>query len=85
LILIPMSQEQYFAARGAIAKSSQVLTHAEATDWTGSFSTRQVAMSYRYDGTTLSLTVTAKYGMAKFASEEMIRTRLMELLSEVNA
>jgi hypothetical protein len=79
-----MTPEQFTAARAAILASNQVLTHTETTETEGNFSTSQVALSYSYAAPGLmTLAVTAKHGLVRFASEDTIKQHLQELLAQV--
>jgi hypothetical protein len=78
-----MTPAMFAKAKAVIESSPDVLSHGESGPQSGSFATSAVGMSYAYDGTTLCLVVTAKHGLAKFASEDTIKGRLMDLLSEV--
>lgn len=84
MIKILMTPAQYAAARAALRSHIEVRSYAEdANHITGSFSTSQVAMAYSYDGANLSLDVTAKYGMARFATESTIESKLRALLAQI--
>jgi hypothetical protein len=84
LINLPMTPAQYAAARTAIATpGGEVTSHSESGPWSGNFSTAQVSFSYSYDGTWLHLLVTAKRGLATFASEGTIQKKLQDLLTRL--
>jgi hypothetical protein len=84
MIQIPMTPAQFAAAKAAIDGSSEVLSHSASGSQLGSFSTSQVGFSYSYNGVdTMTLYVTAKHGLAKFASDDTIKARLLELLGKL--
>lgn len=84
MIQIPLTPAQFAAAKAVIESSSEVLSHSESGPASGSFATSQVGMSYSYNGAdTLTLSVTARHGLAKFASDDMIRQRVVTLLAQV--
>lgn len=84
MIEIQMTPEQYLKARSAIRGAAEIRSFAEVGANAGTLSTSQVSMTYEYDGATrLSVNVTARYGMAKFASESTIAKRLQVLLAQV--
>jgi hypothetical protein len=82
MIQIAMTPEQYAKARAALCTGSQVRSHIEHGDDAGSFDTPQVSMDYNYAAGTLTLDVTAKRGMAHFASDEQIKEHLLDLLAK---
>jgi hypothetical protein len=87
MISMAMSPAQYAAARAAITdpKNTEVTGHSESGEYSGNFRTAQVAFSYSYDGTWLHLNITAKYGVARLASEATIQGRLQALLARLSA
>lgn len=81
MIEIQISPEQYQKAREVIRTAKEVRSFTEEGASAGSLSTDQVALEYVFDGDDLHVKVTAKHGMAKFASEDMIKSKLMQLLA----
>lgn len=83
MIQLAMTPAQFAAAKAVIGSSAEVDFHNVSGPNSGSFATSQVAMSYFYNGAVLSLSVTAKYGMAHLASEDYIKDRLAMLLGKL--
>ena len=80
MIKIDMTPEQFAKARAAILSSSLVLRHKEATETDGSFDTAQVGIDYSYADGVLAVDVTAKRGMARFATEAEIEGHMQAML-----
>jgi hypothetical protein len=84
MIQIPMTPEVFAKAKGLLAApGTDIRSFSESGPQSGSFATAEVAFTYSYDGATLHLVVTAKHGLAKIASEDTIKSRLVELLGKV--
>jgi len=87
MIQLAMSPEQFAKARTAILTSPDVLQHAEHSPMDGTFSTSQVTIDYSYAPSypagQMALDVTAKHGLARFASENTIKEYIQELLAKV--
>jgi hypothetical protein len=84
MINLAMTPAQFAAARTAISTpGGEVTSHSESDQWSGNFSVPQVSFSYSYDGTTLHLTITARRGMARMASEATIQGKLQALLTRL--
>lgn len=78
---IAMTPAEFASARAAVAASKQVYAHTETGELSGILSTPQVNLQYVYDGgAELGVTVLAKHGLAKFASEDEIKAKLEEVL-----
>lgn len=83
MIQIPMTADRFAKAKAVIESSAEVVSKSESGPQSGSFATGAVGFNYSYDGVTLCLVVTAKHGLAKFASEDTIKDRLLALLAQV--
>lgn len=87
MIEINLTPEQFAKARAAILASPAVLQHTEHSPMDGSFSTAQVTIDYSYAASyptgSMVLDVTAKHGLARFASEDEIKKRVEALLPTV--
>lgn len=82
MITIPMTPLQFQDAVEKLDTPGNGLTVNEAlTPTTGKVANSQIAFDYAYDGTTLTLTITAKHGLAKFASDDAIKSHILELLN----
>lgn len=77
VIQFPMTPEQFVKAQKALDATT---THAGDSN-SGSVVTSQLSFDYDYDGTNLSMTITAKHGIAKFASDNAIKSHIAEMLA----
>lgn len=87
-ITLPMLPSTFAKAKAALLASKDVLSHSEASETTGRFQTKQVALMYTYDAPAspnatgmLGINVLAKFGFAKMAGNDTIRQKLIALLA----
>jgi hypothetical protein len=85
MISIPLTPENYLAAVSFLAnnKPAQVKSFIVARN-VGTLITDQIQTNFTYNGTdTIEFNVTARHGMAKLASDSMIRSHLVALFAQL--
>jgi hypothetical protein len=83
VLQIPMTPQQYVAARAALSSASSVSQNTVLSTTTGSVKSNQIDFTYSYDGgSMLTLTILARHGLeAKLASDDQIKSHIMKLLA----
>jgi hypothetical protein len=78
MITISLTPEQFAKAQSALRSDKSIVYVGD--DKIGSVTTSQISFDYTYDGTNLSMTISGKHGLAKFASDSTIKEHIEALL-----
>lgn len=84
---LPITPQQFDAARAAIANSDQVVAFTTNGNNDGEFSTTQVDLAYTHDPAAASIlfTINARHGLAKFAGVQVIKSHVADLIGQVRS
>jgi hypothetical protein len=80
MITIPMTAAQYAKARTIVQDSPRLKEVVEESPTKGHFTSNMITAEYNYDGSNLTLNITAKHGLAKLASDNDIKEHLVTFL-----
>lgn len=87
MIQIPLTKDQYWAVLQHLnaAKAPDVLKFSLPSETEpGLIENAQISLNFTYNGTdALDVTILAKHGLARFASEGTIKAHLVDLLGKV--
>lgn len=77
---IPCTLPQYAAALAALKDAKGVTVTPDPIEEKGSVTTPKVDFFYSFNGTQLMVSITAKHGMTKLVSDDVVYAHIQELL-----